>query len=192
MSGKGTSFRYILSPSLRTVCYWCTDESRWELKTLTGHMLTLRGVKPMARVQWPRDAFWLYGAVEPLTGQSFFYRFSHLDAVCFELFLQEFAAAFADTMNLIQMDQAGAHLAAHIRWPENVLPILQPSHSPQLNPVERLWQELRKYFKGKSFLTIARLEEAVFTQINRLSRETITSLTGYSYILEALHMQVKQ
>jgi hypothetical protein len=38
--------------------------------------------------------------------------------------------------------------------------------------------------------TIAQLEEALFTQINGLSRETITSLTGYSYSLEAPHMQV--
>ena len=174
----------------RPVRYWCTDESRWGLKTITGRVLTLRGIKPIALVQWPRDAFWLYGAVEPLTGQSFFYRFSHLDAVCFELFLQEFGAAFSNTMNLLQMDQAGAHIAGQIRWPENVLPILQPSHSPELNPVERLWQDLRKHFKGKNFQTITQLEEAVFNQINRLSTEMISSLTGYSYILDALAMQV--
>jgi transposase len=176
----------------RNVRYWCTDESRWGLKTLTGRVITLRGVKPMVQVQWPRDALWLYGAVEPLSGQSFFYRFSHLDAVCFELFLQEFAAAFPQTMNLLQMDQAGAHVAAQIRWPENVLPIVQPSHSPQLNPVERLWQELRKYFKGLNFETITQLEEALFTQINGLSRQAVQSLTGYSYILDALAMQVIQ
>jgi hypothetical protein len=48
----------------RNVRYWCTDESRWGLKTLTGRVITLRGVKPMVQVQWPRDAFWLYGAEE--------------------------------------------------------------------------------------------------------------------------------
>lgn len=176
----------------RNVRYWCTDESRWGLKTLTGRVLTLRGIKPIACVQWPRDAFWLYGAVEPTTGQSFFYRFSHLDAVCFELFLQEFGTAFDDTMNLLQMDQASAHMATQIHWPENVLPIFQPSHNPQLNPVERLWQDLRKYFKGKNFLNITQLEEALFRQINQLAKETIQSLTGYSYILEALCIQVNQ
>jgi transposase len=69
---------------------------------------------------------------------------------------------------------------------------LQPSHSPQLNPVERLWQELRKYFKGKNFEAITQLEEALFTQINGLSRQAVQSLTGYSYILDALAMQVIQ
>lgn len=173
----------------RPVRYWCTDESRWGLKTLTGRVITMRGVKPLLQVQWPRDALWLYGAVEPNSGESFFYRFSHLDAVCFELFLQELGAAFADTMNLLQLDQAGAHIASWIRWPENVLPILQPSHSPELNPVERLWQDLRKHFKGLNFQTITQLEEALFKQINQFS-ETIQSLTGYSYILDALTMQV--
>ena len=174
----------------RPVRYWCTDESRWGLKSLTGRVITLRGIKPVTLLQWPRDAFWLYGAVEPLTGQSFFYRFSHVDAVCFELFLQEFGAAFPHTMNLVQMDQAGAHVTAQIRWPDNVLPILQPSHSPELNPVERLWQDLRKHFKGLNFKTIAQLEEALFTRINELSRQTVQSLTGYSYILDALAMKV--
>lgn len=144
----------------------------------------------MALVQWPRDAFWLYGAVEPMTGQSFFYRFSHLDAVCFEMFIHEFGAAFDKSMNFVQMDQASAHVATQMHWPENVLPIFQPSHSPELNPVERLWQDLRKHFKGKNFQTIAQLEEALFNQINRLSRQTITSLTGYPFILDALAMQV--
>jgi transposase InsO family protein len=91
-----------------------------------------------------------------------------------------------------QMHQAGAHMAAQIRWPENVLPIVQPSHSPQLKPVERLWQELRKYFKGLNFETITQLEEALFTQFNELSRQAVQSLTGYSYILDALAMQVMQ
>jgi hypothetical protein len=35
---------------------------------------------------------WLYGAVEPLTGASFFYEFTHLDTVCFEKFLELFAS----------------------------------------------------------------------------------------------------
>ena len=176
----------------RPVRYWCMDESRWGLKTLTGRVLTLRGVKPVMPVQWPRDAFWLYGAVEPQTGESFFYRFSHLDSVCFERFLEQFSLAFPQCLNLMQMDQASAHMANWIRWPENVLPIVQPSHSPELNPAERLWQDLRKRFKGKNFDAIGSLETALFEQVNTLSKKVVASLTGYSYILDALAIQVTQ
>ena len=97
-----------------------------------------------------------------------------------------------NSLNLMQIDQAPAHMANWIRWPENVLPIVQPSHSPELNPAERLWQDLRKRFKGKNFESIGALENALFEQVNTLSQKVVASLTGYSYILDALKIQVAQ
>jgi hypothetical protein len=174
------------------VRYWCIDGSRWGLKTLTGRVLTLRGVKPVIPIRWHREVFWLYGAVETKTGEHFFYRFSHLDGICFERFIEQFSLAFPHSLNLVQMDQARAHMAGWIRWPENVLQIAQPSHSPELNPAERLWQELRKRFNGKNFEFIGALETALFEQINVLSQKVVASLTGYSYILDALDIQFTQ
>jgi DDE superfamily endonuclease len=170
----------------RRVRYFCSDESRWGLKTLTGRVITAMGVKPVLTVQWARETFWLYGAVEPLSGESVFYAFSHLDATCFNLFVQELATAFPDTLNLLQLDQAGAHCATLIDWPDNVVPIFQPSHSPELNPIERFWQDLRKFFQGKNFEDLAQLQQAVFDALNAIAQETIASLTGYSFILNAL------
>jgi hypothetical protein len=48
--------------------YFCEDESRFGMKTLMGRVITIIGVKPTAPVQWQRENFWLYGAVEPTTG----------------------------------------------------------------------------------------------------------------------------
>lgn len=62
--------------------YWCQDETRIGLHTMRGRLLTLKGVKPKGKVQWNFQALWLYGLVEPLTGESFFYEFCHLDTVC--------------------------------------------------------------------------------------------------------------
>jgi hypothetical protein len=39
------------------------------LKTLTGKVITASGVKPTVLVKWLRENFWIYGAIEPLTGQ---------------------------------------------------------------------------------------------------------------------------
>ncbi|MEH2411615.1 hypothetical protein [Nostoc sp.] len=55
------------------------DETRLGLKTITGRLITTPGVKPIGLSQWQRDNFYLYGVVEPLSGYSFFYEFSHLD-----------------------------------------------------------------------------------------------------------------
>lgn len=135
----------------RPVRYFCGDESRFGLKTLCSRVITLIGVKPVAPVQWLRDNFWLYGAVAPATGEHFFYEFSHLDTVCFQRFVDQFAAAFPDSLNLLHLDQAGCHTAAELVWPENVILLFQPAHSPELNPMKRLWQDIKKHFKGKNF-----------------------------------------
>ena len=167
----------------RRVRYFCQDESRFGLKTLLGRRITLKGVKPTMSVQWQRDNFWLYGAVEPATGEHFFYRFSHLDAACFGSFVELFGAAFPESLNLLHLDQASAHVATTFSWPDNVVPIFQPSHSPELNPIERVWQDLKKLFKNQNFPSLPALRQRVFQVVNSLTETGLRSLTGWSYLL---------
>lgn len=54
------------------VKYWSQDERRLGLKTITRRLLTLPGVKPVRSIQWQFEAFYLYGAVAPLTGEACF------------------------------------------------------------------------------------------------------------------------
>jgi hypothetical protein len=56
----------------RPMRYFVQDESRFGLHTLVGRILTACGMKPIGKWQWLFKAFWLYGAVEPATGESFF------------------------------------------------------------------------------------------------------------------------
>jgi hypothetical protein len=44
------------------------------LHTIQRRKLTGRGIKPQGKMQWDFIYLWLYGAVEPLTGESFFLR----------------------------------------------------------------------------------------------------------------------
>ena len=170
----------------RPLLYFCMDESRWGLKTELGRRITLKGVKPVAPVQWPRANCWLYGAVEVPSGQSVFYVFSHLDAVCFQRFLDHLAQQFPTSFNLLQLDQAGAHIATQLQWPSNVLPVFQPAASPELNPIERLWQELKARFKGLNFASLEALQQWLFRQLESLSNREIRSLTSRSFIRRAV------
>ena len=102
--------------------YFCQDETRWGLKTLGGRVITLQGVKPTLPVQWPREAFYTYGVVEPLTGRRFFFEFSHVDSTCFQLFLDQFAAAFPDSLNVMQLDNGSFHKAEGLEWPDKYHP----------------------------------------------------------------------
>jgi len=74
------------NPAKKGLKYWCQDETRLGLKTIERKKITAVGVKPIGKVQWNFKAYYLYGAVAPQTGESFWLEFSHLDGLCFQVF----------------------------------------------------------------------------------------------------------
>ena len=166
--------------------YWSQDESRMGLHTIQRRKLTGYGIKPQGKVQWDFTYLWLYGAVEPLTGASFFYEFTHLDTVCFEKFLELFASEYPEDLHIIQVDNGGFHNSLNLSIPENVILLFQPAYSPEVNPIERLWGYVKEQLKWLRFDKIEELRAAVQKELNKLTLEVIASLTGWKFILEAI------
>ena len=108
-------------------------------------MITLEGIKPVGLGQWLREYDYLYGVAEPRTGASFFWEFSHLDSFGFGKFLKLFSQQYSESLNFIQVDRATAHTAKSLEIPNNVILLFQPSHSPEVNPMERVWQYLKDF-----------------------------------------------
>ena len=67
--------------------YLCLDVTRLGLKTLTGKLITARGVKPVAPLLWKRENFWLYGVVEPLSCWHFCQEYAELNGEDFQQFI---------------------------------------------------------------------------------------------------------
>ena len=87
---------------------------------------------------------------------------------------------------LLQMDQAGAHVTSALQWPENLIPVCQPAHSPELNPIERVWEFIKQQLKGEVFTTLQELRERLQQVLEKITPEQICSLSSYNFILEAL------
>ena len=170
----------------RPIRYFTQDESRFGLHTLMGRLITACGIKPIGLWQWLFKAFWLYGAVEPATGTSFFLQFSHVDTQCFQRFLNEFSQAYPDSLNILQVDNGRFHTSKYLVVPENVVLLFQPPYSPELNPIERLWEYLKSDLKWASFKTLEQLQSKVDQLLAKLTPQVIASITGYSFILDAL------
>ena len=62
----------------------------------------------------------------------------------------------------------------------------QPAHSPELNPIERVWQFIKQQFKGEVFETLLQLRERLNQVLEQITPEQIISLSSYNFILEAL------
>nr|WP_315874329.1 IS630 family transposase [Leptothermofonsia sichuanensis] len=170
----------------RPIRYFAQDESRFGLKTLIGRLITACGIKPIGQWLWLFKAFWLYGAVEPATGESFFLQFSHVDTACYQAFLEEFSKAYPDSLNILQVDNGRFHSSKDLVVPENVILLFQPAYCPELNPIERLWEYLKADLKWASFKTLEQLQAKVDQLLAQLTPEVIASITGYSFILNAL------
>jgi hypothetical protein len=53
----------------------------------------------------------VYDAVAPTTGERVFLELPDLNAEGFQLFLDAFAQAFTDSLNILRLDNSGAHTA---------------------------------------------------------------------------------
>lgn len=168
------------------VRFFCGDETRLGLKTLGGRQITTKGVKPIGQVQWRFQATYLYGIVEPQTGKHLFWEFSHLNTDCFELFLNLVSQQFAESVLIIQLDNGAFHKAKGLQVPQNMILLFQPAHCPELNPIEQVWQYLKRRLRWKLPANLEELRQLLKTQLEEMTPEVIASITGWQYILEAL------
>ncbi|MGK7886120.1 MAG: transposase [Crocosphaera sp.] len=154
--------------------------------------------------QWLFEYLWLYGLIEPKTGNSFFYEFSHLDTPCFEKFLELFSQQYPDEVHIIQLDNGRGHLGLDLSIPNNVILLFQlpthlelnsrwkaavhsaPPYCPEVNPIERFWKEVKKFLKNKVFDSLDFLRRILRNILAGFSQKDIASITGYDFILEAL------
>ena len=51
--------------------------------------------------------------------------------------------AYPESLNLVVLDNGQCHQAKSLMIPEKVVFIFLPPYSPELNPIERLWQNIK-------------------------------------------------
>ena len=73
-----------------------------------------------------------------------------------------------------------------LRIPDNVVLLLQPAYSPDVNPIERVWQYLKEKLSWLNLATLDALRKEMDAVLNSLTAECLAALTGYDFILSAL------
>jgi len=169
------------------VKFFSYDETRPGLITSPGKRITLPGVRPVGTIQRTSQNYYIYGAAEVSCGESFFLELPFMNTDCFQCFLDGFSETFSDSMNVFIIDNAGIHKAKRLIIPENIRLIFLPPYSPELNPIERFWQYIKKDIKGEIFSDLAEMKDYVADILKECSKKTIASLTGFSYILDAIN-----
>jgi transposase len=138
----------------RPVRVFSQDESRFGLLTVRRRRLTAFGVQPVGTVQHVFEWFYVYGAVAPPTGERFFLELPYLNTENFQLFVDTFAQAFPDSLNLLLLDNSGIHRAQRLMLPSHVRLVFLPPYCPELNPIERLWRNLKDDLAWQQFMSV--------------------------------------
>ena len=124
----------------RRVRIWVADEMRYGLQPVTRRVWSLRGTRVVVPVEPRYEWGYCYGALEVQgEGAEFFYT-PTVNLECSALFLSQIGALDPESVHVVIWDGAGFHQqdrAAEV--PANVRLLKLPAYSPELNPIEKLW-----------------------------------------------------
>jgi putative transposase len=128
---------------------------------------------------------YVYAAVCPQLGTMTALVLPYPNAQMMNMFLRHVAQAFAAYMVVMLLDRAPWHPAGTLLVPDNMRGLHQPAASPELNPTELVWRELReKDLPHHASETLSRVEDDLGTGLHRLAAapEGLRSLTGFAYL----------
>ncbi len=140
---------------------------RYGTRTELGKRWTACGFRPSGEQLIGYEYGYLSAAVNPQTGEMFALILPDMTTESFQAFLDEFLkfiGAAAVSVRLIT-DGAAAHRSTRLKISERLKLEHLPAYSPELNPVERLFKELRVILKNRVFESLQAVEEAVIKAI---------------------------
>jgi putative transposase len=142
------------------------------------------GLRPTVPCHHIREYRYAYGAVEPQTGEAFFLVMPYCNTECMNVFLSELSTTYPDDTILLVTDGASWHRSKGLQIPPNIELFFLPPATPEMNPIEQIWKELRKIgFRNEIFKTLSDVVDRLCDTICSLSKNVVRSITGRDWIL---------
>lgn len=164
---------------------WTQDETRIGLMPIHRRRITAKGIRPLISSEIKREYEYLFGMIEPLTGKSFMLEMPHLDTETMQIFMDEFRPEDPESLHLILVDNASSHTTGKLKVSENIVFIFLPACSPELNPIERFWKELKDWLSDYSPRTMAEVSDLVVVGLKSFSEKAMSSITSFEYLTTA-------
>ena len=149
------------------------------------------GVRPRCHKQIIREYTYAYGSFCPKDGQMDSLILPKMDHHCMGIFLRTVAKRYPKELILMVVDGAPCHntKSDKIILPHNIELLHLPPYSPQLNPSENMWDEIReKFFINRSFDSMDHLEDHLIHALNHYENapDTVQSIASWHWILRCI------
>ena len=170
----------------RDVEVWLQDECRFGQKGCLSHVWAPKGSRPVVPLQNEYEWVYLYGAVNPQTGESCARVLPWVNTEMMQIHLDAISEQVGPKRHVVLvLDNAGWHGSSRLELPDNISLLPLPPYSPELNPIERLWHWLKDHeFSNRVYPDYDDLLEAVSDMWNTLTRERIQSVCSCSWTHE--------
>lgn len=152
-----------------TRCGWCPPRER-----------------PIHQKQIVREYFYVFAAVCPKFGEITALILPECNTEMMNRFLKEVSRVYKNNEVIMQVDGAGWHTTQSLNIPCNIHFVRQPPYSPEVNPVEHIWDDIReKEFNNEIFDTLDEAMNSAELGIIRLKRNQkyLSSLTGFNHLM---------
>jgi transposase len=160
----------------------CETGTRTEL----GRRWTSCGFRPTGEQIIGYEFGYLSVALNPASGELFALILPDMTVESFQAFIDEFSKFIGKQHSCVRLitDGAGAHRSTRLKIAERLRLEHLPPYSPELNPVERLFKELRAVLKNLVFESLEAVEEAVIKAIKPFLKDgsRVKKLTFYGWL----------
>ena len=163
------------------------DEMRFGLISNYRRSWSLIGKRTVIANQQEFINRYLYSAIDPITGDNFhLLGFNDVNAANTKKFLEALKEQYPKYHILLVWDNAPFHRKKELHEMEGLTPMYLPSYSPELNPVERFYGEVRKSTAYRLFQNIEIQKDIIEEEVVKWMTDTekTQNLCGYDWILE--------
>ena len=174
-------------PAGGPVRIWMVDEHRYGLISVLRKVWTLRGHKAVAPYQTKYQWGHLYAALEVGGENSTEFFFSPtVNLEVSDFFLRQIAQSDEQAHHIVIWDGAGFHpKTGRHPIPERIHLLQLPAYSPELNPVEKLFDQLKDEIGNRIFTTLDDIEKAIVQLLQTFweAPSNVCSLIGNGWLL---------
>ena len=143
-------------------------------------------LRPMVPNGYEREFVYVYGAVSPVQGELDWCICRKMNTDNMATFLRQVSDAHEEEFIIMVVDGASSHKSKDLDIPENIRMVRLPGYSPELNPQEHVWDELReKEFPNRVFNDLTAVANQLEEGLSRLcdNPKGIRSLTAWPWIV---------
>lgn len=170
----------------RPIKLFFEDEGRFGRSNNLSRCWSEKGCRAKVCKQIVRQYTYAYASICPETGENHSLVLPGSNTEIMNYYLDDFSKEYNHYRIILCSDNAGWHKSLNLKIPENIVFLYLPPYSPQLNPVEHLWDYIREQ-KGFNNRIMNSMDEVIDTLAYALKqiyyeKDIIKSLCNFNWL----------